>query len=135
MPANNKNLRLKGPDISQYLFGIQAAPLLLSGVYSLLWPSAVASLPNSPVKGVSMGTIQAMSLTSLSLGAFYAVASFQNNIPMMVTTVPGRLLAAFIFHRNGGPWRSVAPFEGLMGLITAAAVYWGWYSDQEPKRA
>ncbi|KAJ5602172.1 hypothetical protein N7510_011706 [Penicillium lagena] len=126
--------------LSQYIFGLQAAPLLASGVYSLLWPAAAAGLPNSPLKGVSPGTIQAMrsvsglhqiglmltsySLTSLSLGTFYAIASYQNNIPMMIASVPGRLLAAIVFRRSGGGWASVAPFEGLMGIVTAIGVYW-----------
>lgn len=59
------------------------------------------------------------SLTSLSLGTFYAVASYQNNIPMMIAFMPGRLLAAIVFRRSGGEWASVAPFEGMMGIITA----------------
>lgn len=45
---------------SQYIFGLQAIPLLASGVYTLLWPSAVANMPDSPLEGVSGGAIQAM---------------------------------------------------------------------------
>ena len=66
------------------------------------------------------------SLTSLSLGSFYAIASYQNNIPMMIAAVPGRLLAMVVFHRSGGGWKSVAPFEGVMGLLTALGLWWDW---------
>lgn len=45
---------------SQYIFGIQAIPLLASGVYTLLWPGAVTNMPDSPLEGVSSGAIQAM---------------------------------------------------------------------------
>lgn len=69
------------------------------------------------------------SLTSLSLGSFYAIASYQNNIPMMLVAVPGRLLAMVVFHRSGGGWKNVAPFEGLMGLLTALGLWWDWRND------
>lgn len=130
---------------SQYIFGIQSLPLLFSGGYTLLWPEGAANLPNSPLQGVSAGTIQAMryakfhrcyslyvhmfirySLSSLSLGAFYAIASYQNNIPMMAVSVAGRFLATFVFHRAGGGWQDVAPFEACMGLLTAVGIYWNW---------
>jgi hypothetical protein len=66
------------------------------------------------------------SLTSLSLGSFYAIASYQNNIPMMIAAVPGRLLAMVVFHRSGGGWKNVAPFEGVMGVLTAVGLWWDW---------
>lgn len=44
----------------------------------------------------------------------------------MIATVPGRLLAMVIFHRSGGGWKNVAPFEGLMGLLTAFGLWWDW---------
>lgn len=48
------------PSPSQYIFGLQAAPLLASGVFTLLWPAAAANLPDSAVAGLSNGTIQAI---------------------------------------------------------------------------
>lgn len=45
---------------------------------------------------------------------------------MMIAAVPGRLLAMVVFHRSGGGWKSVAPFEGLMGLFTAFGLWWDW---------
>lgn len=47
---------------------------------------------------------------------------------MMITVVPGRLLAMFVFHRSGGGWRNVAPFEGVMGLLAALGLWWDWRS-------
>lgn len=50
----------KGLNPSQYIFGIQAIPLVASGVYTLFYPSAAAALPNSPLKNIDNGTIQAI---------------------------------------------------------------------------
>lgn len=60
------------------------------------------------------------------MGTFYAIAAYQNNIPMMVAAVPGRFLATFVFHNSGGGWADVAPFEAVMGLLTAVGLYWDW---------
>lgn len=48
----------------------------------------------------------------------------------MIAAVPGRLLAALVFHRSGGEWRKVAPFEGIMGTLIAIGIYWTWSADQ-----
>lgn len=48
------------PSPSQYIFGLQAAPLLASSVYILLWPAAAASMPDSDLASLSNGTIQAI---------------------------------------------------------------------------
>ncbi|KAJ5174302.1 uncharacterized protein N7482_000179 [Penicillium canariense] len=106
--------------LAPYIFGIQTVPLLASGVYSLLFPAAAAGLPDSPLQGT-----------------FYAIASYQNNVPMMIAAVPGRLLAMFVFHRSGGGWKTVAPFEGFMSLLTALGLWWDWHTasltDEKPK--
>lgn len=69
------------------------------------------------------------SLSSLSLGTCYAIASYQNNIPIMAVSIAGRFLATFVFHRAGGGWSNVAPFEACMGLLTAVGIYWNWRLD------
>ena len=46
--------------LAPYVFGIQTVPLLASGIYTLLYPAAAASLPDSPLQGLSNGTIQAL---------------------------------------------------------------------------
>ncbi|KAJ5792170.1 uncharacterized protein N7503_008148 [Penicillium pulvis] len=130
MTSDEPRVGLRAIRPSQYIFGIQAIPLLASGVYTLLWPGAVANMPDSPLEGVSSGAIQAMSLTSMALGTCQTIAAYQNNIPIMIAAVPGRLLAAFVFHRSGGGWRKLAPFEGCMGLLVAIGVYWTWYTDR-----
>lgn len=86
--------------------------------------------PNAPFKTCRHRRIltPTLSLTSLSLASFYTIASYQNNIPMMIASIPGRVLAAFVFHRAGGGWTDVAPFEGFMGFLTAVGVYWDWIS-------
>ncbi|KAJ6021636.1 hypothetical protein N7540_007140 [Penicillium herquei] len=45
---------------SQYIFGLQAVPLVASGVYTLFWPETAANYANSPLQGLDPGTIQAM---------------------------------------------------------------------------
>lgn len=67
------------------------------------------------------------SVTSLSTGTIYAIASYQRNIPIMVASLPGRLFAGFVFYRNGGAWTRVAIFEVCMGLVNAAALVWDLY--------
>ncbi|KAL3253835.1 hypothetical protein ABHI18_009313, partial [Aspergillus niger] len=113
--------------ISQCLFAIQSLPLLGSGLYTLLSPASAAQSPYLPLRGVSIGTIQAMSLSSLTLGTFYALVAYQNNTQMMVATIPTRFLAAVVFYRTGEEaWKRVAPFEAVMGFVTAVGVwFWG----------
>ncbi|OOF98717.1 hypothetical protein ASPCADRAFT_204472 [Aspergillus carbonarius ITEM 5010] len=103
--------------LPKYLFALQSLPLLASGLYTLLCPTSAAQSQYLPLQDVSTGTIQAMSLSSLTLGTFYAIAAYQNNIPLMVATIPGRFLAAVVFYRTGeAAWRQVAPFELVMGV-------------------
>lgn len=82
------------------------------------------------MQGVICTSLIVGSLTSMALGTCQTIAAYQNNIPIMVAAVPGRLLAAFVFHRSGGGWRKLAPFEGCMGLLVAIGVYWTWYTDR-----
>ncbi|KAJ6134634.1 hypothetical protein N7523_000956 [Penicillium sp. IBT 18751x] len=60
------------PSPSQYIFGLQAAPLLASGVFTLIWPATAANLPDSALAGLSNGTIQA-----ISGGGWAKVAPFE----------------------------------------------------------
>lgn len=52
---------------------------------------------------------------------------------MMIASVPGRLLATFVFYRASGGWRDVAPFECFMGLFTAVGIYWDWVSGRSAR--
>lgn len=53
---------------------------------------------------------------------------------MMLGAIPGRLLATVVFRQNGGPWGTVAVFEGLMGLFTALVLGWEAYNDRLSKK-
>lgn len=67
------------------------------------------------------------SITSLSTGTFFAIATYQRNLPVMLASLPGRLFAAVIFHRNGGGWSQVAIFETAMAAVMGAALLWDYY--------
>lgn len=52
----------------------------------------------------------------------------------MWLTIAGRALALGVFAGHGGPWRSVAVFEGVMGGMLGVALGWeGWRSIEKPK--
>ncbi|PYH98554.1 hypothetical protein BO71DRAFT_344715 [Aspergillus ellipticus CBS 707.79] len=113
--------------VSQYIFGLQALPLIAAGIYTLIDPSRPPHHPLSPFRGLSHSTVQAMGLNSLALGTAYAIASYQNNLPFMLASIPGRLIAAAVFGSSDEAlWSRVAPFEALMGCVTAASVWWEW---------
>jgi hypothetical protein len=42
----------------------------------------------------------------------------------MWLSVAGRGLAVFVFLRDGGPWKNVAAYEGVCGLVLGAALVW-----------
>ncbi|KAJ5539166.1 hypothetical protein N7513_007498 [Penicillium frequentans] len=80
-------------------------------------------MPDSPLEGVSSGVIQAMSLTSMALGTCQTIAAYQNNLPIMIAAVPGRLLAAFVFHRSGGGWPPGPPYDEVPSTTSVPWAY------------
>lgn len=46
----------------------------------------------------------------------------------MVSSVPSRLVAAWIMYRNGGNWKQVAAFETAMAAVASAALIWDRYT-------
>lgn len=54
---------------------------------------------------------------------------------MMAVSIAGRFLATFVFHRAGGGWPDVAPFEAFMGLLTGVGIYWNWRLDHSMRVA
>ncbi|KAL2865910.1 uncharacterized protein BJX67DRAFT_382296 [Aspergillus lucknowensis] len=113
--------------ITQLAFGFQALPFLYTGVYySVLWQWTSVDFPFAVMDGVDTGTVYTISILSLSLGIFYAIAAIQNNTPLMVATIPTRVLAANLFRQSGGAWRAVARVEAAMGLLTVLGVYFAW---------
>ncbi|KAH8667938.1 hypothetical protein BGZ60DRAFT_408274 [Tricladium varicosporioides] len=96
---------------------------LLNGAISLLVPSVAAK--NAATLGVdSIPAIHAIGLGSITIGAFYCVTAYRNDVPVMWMTVLGRVIAIPIFLKHGGPWANVAAFEGVCGGLTAAALVW-----------
>jgi hypothetical protein len=56
-------------------------------------------------------------VTSLSTGTIYAIASYQRNIPIMVASLPGRLLAGFCIFIG----------TAVLGLgLQSSRFVWGW---------
>ena len=45
----------------------------------------------------------------------------------MVSSVPSRLVAAFVMYRAGGGWVQTAAFETLMAMAASAALVWDRY--------
>ncbi|CAG7974019.1 unnamed protein product [Penicillium salamii] len=120
-------LGLRGLNASSIVFGAQACFVLGNAVYTISYPAAAASLPGSPMSGIPEHMVQAMGITSLSTGTFFAIATYQRNLPVMLASLPGRLFAAVIFHRNGGGWSQVAVFETAMAAVMGAALLWDYY--------
>ncbi|RFU29336.1 hypothetical protein B7463_g7010, partial [Scytalidium lignicola] len=117
--------------VSKVIFGAQGIFLLGNAFYSLVNPSAIASMPGGALQGAPIDTIKVIGLSSFTLGVFYVAASYQGNIAMMVTSIPGRIIANYVLYREGGPWRNVAIFEACMGLVTAVGVGWDIYWSKD----
>ncbi|KAJ5330084.1 hypothetical protein N7541_005868 [Penicillium brevicompactum] len=126
MPLHSLGLRT--PSVLNTVFAAQALFLLANGVYTISCPTAAANIPDSPMTGVPEHMVQAMGITSLSIGTVYAIAIYQRNLLIMLSSLPGRLFAAFIFNRNGGGWKQVAIFETTMAFVTGAALLWDHYA-------
>ncbi|KAJ5771174.1 uncharacterized protein N7511_003225 [Penicillium nucicola] len=122
-----QNIGLRTPGVLPAVFGAQGAFLLANAFYTMINPSAASNLPDSPLGGIPDHTVQAMGLTSLALGTFYTIAAYQRNIPIMVASLPGRLIGALVFYRNGGAWGKVAVWEASMGVLTGVALIWELY--------
>ncbi|CAI7601244.1 unnamed protein product [Penicillium bialowiezense] len=119
-----QSLGIRTPSVLNTVFAAQACFLFANGVYTISCPAAAASVPDSPMAGIPNHMVQAMGITSLSIGTVWAIAIYQQNSLIMWSTLPGRLFAAFIFNRNGGGWRKVAIFETTMAFVTGAALLW-----------
>jgi hypothetical protein len=45
----------------------------------------------------------------------------------MVTSLPGRVIGALVFYRNGEAWGKFAVWEVSMGVLSGAALVWELY--------
>jgi hypothetical protein len=66
-------------------------------------------------------------LTSLALGTYYLISTYQRNTVIMASSVPSRLVAATVMYRAGGNWVQPAAFEVLMAIAASAALLWDRY--------
>ncbi|KAJ9604716.1 hypothetical protein H2200_010830 [Cladophialophora chaetospira] len=100
-------------------FGTQGVLLVLNGIYLLLFPEKAATDAWSPLFGTPIPVVRAMSVSSFTIGGFYLLAVYRRDRVFMALSTPGRFLAFAVFWiLNGGPWRNVAMFEEVMGLLT-----------------
>jgi hypothetical protein len=63
----------------------------------------------------------------MSLGLVYLLVARHGGTilkELLVLSVPGRFLAAWLFLTNGEKWKGVAAFEVSMGLLGAILLLW-----------
>ena len=126
--------------LSDLFFGAQGVFLLGNGMYLLLFPEKAATDTGSPLLGCPIPVVRAMryamydkvdfyqltfttSMSSFSIGALFLQAVYQHNQAVMALSIVGRILAVVVFWwLNGGPWKNVAIFEGVMGLLTGLSL-------------
>ncbi|PCG88067.1 Hypothetical protein PENO1_112300 [Penicillium occitanis (nom. inval.)] len=125
MSLQNIGLRMGG--VSSAVFAAQGVFLLGNAFYSIMYPSSVASFEGSSLTGVAGDVVQCIGITSLALGTYYLISSYQRDTAIMVSSVPSRLVAAWIMYRNGGNWTQVAAFETSMAAVASAALIWDRY--------
>ncbi|PWY67649.1 hypothetical protein BO94DRAFT_579510 [Aspergillus sclerotioniger CBS 115572] len=125
MSLQNIGLRMGG--VSSAVFAAQGVFLLGNAFYSIMYPSSVANFEGSSLNGTPKGAVQCIGLTSLALGTYYLISTYQRDTAIMVSSVPSRLVAAWIMYRNGGNWTRVAAFETSMAIVTTAALVWDRY--------
>ncbi|RAK98144.1 uncharacterized protein BO80DRAFT_467254 [Aspergillus ibericus CBS 121593] len=125
MSFTNLGLRMGG--VSSAVFAAQGVFLLGNAFYSILYPSSVANFKGSSLEGTPKGAVQCIGLTSLALGTYYLISTYQRDTAIMVSSVPSRLVAAWVMYRNGGNWTRVAAFETSMAIAASAALIWDRY--------
>ncbi|KAJ5166393.1 uncharacterized protein N7482_005174 [Penicillium canariense] len=122
MPLCNIGLRMGG--VSSAVFAAQGVFLLGNAFYTILYPSSAANFPGSSLSGTPDGAVQCIGLTSLALGTYYLISTYQRDALIMASSVPSRLVAAFVMYRAGGAWVQVAAFEVSMAIVAGAALVW-----------
>ncbi|PYH40867.1 uncharacterized protein BP01DRAFT_307258 [Aspergillus saccharolyticus JOP 1030-1] len=110
--------------VSSAVFAAQGVFLLGNAFYSILFPASVANFQGSSLTGTPKGVVQCLGLTSLALGTYQLISAYQRDTAIMVSSVPSRVVAAWIMYRNGGNWTRVAAFEAIMAVLNGAALLW-----------
>ncbi|KAL3456175.1 hypothetical protein BJX64DRAFT_294365 [Aspergillus heterothallicus] len=106
---------------SRTVFASQGLLLLGNAVSCIFFPSSVATFERSSLRGTPEGAVH---LTFLALGTYYLISSYQRDTAIMASSVPSRLVAAWVMNRNGGDWVRVAGFETVMAVVASAALVW-----------
>ncbi|KAL2075928.1 hypothetical protein VTL71DRAFT_871 [Oculimacula yallundae] len=97
----------------------------LNGTATLLSNSALQkNLSTLQLDSTSIPVIHAIALGSVSIGAFYINAAYRRDRAVMWLSVLGRGIAVLVFLGDGGPWRSIAVFEAVCGLLIAGSLVW-----------
>ncbi|KAJ5913615.1 hypothetical protein N7504_002498 [Penicillium tannophilum] len=125
MVLHNIGLRMGGA--SSAVFAAQGVFLLGNAFYSIMYPSSVANFPGSSLSGTPDGAVQCIGLTSLALGTYYLISTYQRDTLIMASSVPSRLVAAFVMYRAGEHWAQTAAFEVIMAIAASAALIWDRY--------
>ncbi|KAJ5785586.1 uncharacterized protein N7503_010798 [Penicillium pulvis] len=125
MVLHNIGLRMGGA--SSAVFAAQGVFLLGNAFYSIMFPSSVANFPGSSLSGTPEGAVQCIGLTSLALGTYYLISTYQRDTLIMASSVPSRLVAAFVMYRAGPHWVQTAAFEVAMAIAASAALIWDRY--------
>ncbi|KAL4795320.1 hypothetical protein BDV19DRAFT_389456 [Aspergillus venezuelensis] len=118
-------LRMAG--LASIVFAAQGIFLLGNAFYSIASPASVANFEGSSLTGTPKGAVQCIGLTSLALGTYYLISAYQRDTAIMVSSVPSRLIAAWVMYRNGGNWVPPAVFEAAMAVLAGVSLVWDAY--------
>ncbi|OCL12410.1 hypothetical protein AOQ84DRAFT_360674 [Glonium stellatum] len=113
------------PRISTFLVGVQGLVLICNGFVTLFAPAIVAA-EGALLAGTPSCALHTLSLSSLSLGTSYLLATQQSTSArhrFMLAAVPLRILAMGLFWGDGPAWVGVTVYEAAMGLANVAVVW------------
>ncbi|KAK0121690.1 hypothetical protein ONS95_009975 [Cadophora gregata] len=119
------------PPLSSTIMALQGLFGILNGAASLISSALQKNLETLQIDSVP--AIHAISLGSVSIGAFYINAAYRKDRPIMWVCVLGRGMAVPVFMGHGGPWRNVAAFEAVCGLSIAGALVWEQWGKESRK--
>lgn len=108
-------------------FGITS---FFTGVYTLLFPSAISSTLSLPESAVP--SVRGNGLAAIAMGIYYTLASVQENRTFFKATVPMRLLTTTVFWMQG--WKAASLWEGIGAGLTGLTLLIEWNSGREKKR-
>jgi hypothetical protein len=66
--------------------------------------------------------MQGNALAAIAIGLYYSLAAYQENRAFFIATVPMRLLAALIFGRHQGVWKTASFWQVFGAILTLGAL-------------